>query len=153
MPSASAMRLTCISAANSVCGAPKPRKAPLGGVFVATARPRMRTLGHVVGPAGVERAARQHDRRQRAVRAAVDDDLDVLRHEAAVARHAGAVAHDRRMALGRRGQVLVAVVDHPHGLAHALGQQRGMDGDHRRVLLLAAEAAAGLGLDDHGLLV
>ncbi len=29
------MRLTCISAANSVCGAPKPRNAPLGGVLVA----------------------------------------------------------------------------------------------------------------------
>ena len=48
--SASAMRLICISAANSVCGAPKPRKAPLGGVFVAIARPVIRTFGHRYGP-------------------------------------------------------------------------------------------------------
>ena len=46
MPSASATRATWISAANSTCGAPKPRKAPLGGVLVAMARPRMRTFGH-----------------------------------------------------------------------------------------------------------
>ena len=50
MPSASAIRLTCISAANSVCGAPKPRNAPFGGVLVTIARPRMRTLGHRYGP-------------------------------------------------------------------------------------------------------
>ena len=49
------------------------------------------------------------------------------------------------------GDVLVAVVDHPHRLARPLRQQRGMEGDDRRVLLLAAEAAAGLGLDDRGL--
>ena len=70
-----------------------------------------------VRAAGVERAARQHDRRQRAVGAAVHDDLDVLRHEPAVARDAGPVADDRRVPLGRRGEVLVAVVDHPHRLA------------------------------------
>ena len=34
MPSASAMRSMCTSTANSVCGAPNPRKAPFGGVFV-----------------------------------------------------------------------------------------------------------------------
>jgi hypothetical protein len=44
-PTASASRSICISAANSVCGAPKPRKAPFGGVFVITTRERMRTFG------------------------------------------------------------------------------------------------------------
>ena len=44
------MRLTCISAANSVCGAPKPRKAPLGGVLVAIARPVIRTFSQRYGP-------------------------------------------------------------------------------------------------------
>ena len=44
-PSGSASRSICISAANSVCGAPKPRKAPFGGVFVITTRERMRTFG------------------------------------------------------------------------------------------------------------
>ena len=45
MPSASAMRSRWVSAANSDCGAPKPRKAPLGGVLVIAARARTRTLG------------------------------------------------------------------------------------------------------------
>ena len=66
--------------------------------------------------------------------------------------HPPALPNDRRVALGRRREVLVAVVDHPHRLAHALRQQSGVDGDHRRVLLLAAEAAARLGLHDHRLL-
>ena len=39
------------------------------------------------------------------------------------------------------------------GAPDALGQQRRVDGDDRGVLLLAAEAAAGLGLDDDGLVV
>ena len=50
MPSASARRSTWISAANSTCGAPKPRNAPLGGVFVRVARARMRTFGQRYGP-------------------------------------------------------------------------------------------------------
>ena len=47
---ASAARETCISAANSTCGAPKPRNAPFGGVLVATARDRIRTLATSYGP-------------------------------------------------------------------------------------------------------
>jgi hypothetical protein len=38
------------SSANSVCGAPKPRNAPLGGVLVATARATMRAAGQRYGP-------------------------------------------------------------------------------------------------------
>ncbi len=45
------MRLTCISAANSVWGAPNPRNAPFGGVLVAMVRARIRTLGQRYGPA------------------------------------------------------------------------------------------------------
>ena len=56
-PSASAIRLRWVSAANSVCGAPNPRNAPLGGVFVRVARARMRTFGHAVRAASVDRAA------------------------------------------------------------------------------------------------
>ena len=77
MSSRSAIRLSCISAANSVCGAPKPRKAPFGGVFVRVARARIRTFGQRYGPPAWS-AARQDDGRQGAVRAAVHDDLDVL---------------------------------------------------------------------------
>ncbi len=101
-----------------------------------------------IRPARVDRAARQDDRRQRAVRAAVHHDLDVLGDQPAVAGHAGPVADDRRVPLGRRGEVLVPVVDHPHRPLGLAGQQRRVQGDHRRVLLLAPESAAGLGLDD-----
>ena len=55
MPSASAMRLTCISAANSVCGAPKPRNAPLGGVFVRHRAAPDADVRAAVRAAGVER--------------------------------------------------------------------------------------------------
>ncbi len=48
--SASAIRLRWVSAANSVCGAPNPRNAPLGGVFVRVARARIRTFGQRYGP-------------------------------------------------------------------------------------------------------
>ena len=50
MPSCSAIRLRWVSAANSVCGAPNPRNAPLGGVLVRVARARMRTFGQRYGP-------------------------------------------------------------------------------------------------------
>ena len=45
-------------------------------------------------------------------------------------------------------QVLVAVVDHPHRPPRPPREERRVEGDHRRVLLLAAEAAARLRLDD-----
>src|SRR5881396_2522199 len=51
IPRRSATCSTISSAAKSDCGAPKPRKAPFGGVFVATARARMRTLGQAYAPA------------------------------------------------------------------------------------------------------
>ena len=67
-----------------LCGAPKPRNAPCGGTLVATARPRTRTFGQKVRPGRVDRAARQHDGRQRAVRTAVDDEIDLHREQLAV---------------------------------------------------------------------
>ena len=85
MPSASAARLTCISAANSTCGAPKPRNAPFGGVLVRPRATRIRTLATSYGPPAWIVAARQHDRRERRVRAAVHDEVDVLGDDRAVA--------------------------------------------------------------------
>jgi hypothetical protein len=76
--------------------------------------------------------------------AAVHDDVDVLGDEGAVLRDAAAVADDRRVALRRRRDVLVAVVDHPHRPAALARQERGVEGEHRRVFLLPP-AAAGLG--------
>ncbi len=148
MPIASATRLTWTSAANSDCGAPKPRKAPLGGVLVATARARDVHVRHVVRAAGMDGRPAQDDRRQRAVGAAVEDQVDLLGHDPAVAHGARAVPDDGRVPLGGGGQVLMAVVDHAHRSVDAPGEQGGMDGDERGVLLLAAESAAGLGLDD-----
>jgi len=116
----------------------------LGGVLVAIERPRMRTFGH-------RHAARQHHRRQGAVRAGVHDHVDLLRHEPPVAHDAGPMMDDRGVALGGGAQVLVAVVDHAHRLADLASQQRGMQRDHRGVLLLAAEAAARLRLDHDSL--
>ena len=144
----SAIRLRWVSAANSVCGAPKPRNAPFGGVLVRVARARMRTFGQRYGPPACERAAAEHDRRERAVRAAVHDDLDVLGDERAVAGDAGPVADDGRVALGRGGDVLVAVVDHPDRALGLAGEERRVQPDDRRELLLATEPAAGLRLDD-----
>ncbi len=103
--------------------------------------------------AGMDRAPRQDHGRQRAVGAAVHHDLDVLGDQAAVPGHAGPVADDRRVALGRGREVLVAVVDHPHRPTGLPGQQRRVQRDHRRVLLLATEPAAGLRLDDPRLAV
>ncbi len=110
-------------------------------------------IGTAIRTARVEHAARQHHGRERAVGAAVHDDVDVLGHERAIAHDAGAVADDRRMALGGRRDVLVAVVDHAHWVPRLAGQQRGVDGHDRGVLLLPPEAAAGLGLDDDRLAV
>ena len=148
MPSASAMRSMCTSAANSVCGAPNPRNAPFGGVFVMTTRPLTRTWSQRYGPGGVQAPARQDDRAERAVGAAVHQHVDVHRRQAAVARHAGPVPDDGRVALGRGQHVLGAVVDQLHRPARLQRQQAGVPGDHRRVLLLAAEPAAGLRLHD-----
>ena len=81
----SAIRFSCVSAANSVCGAPKPRNAPFGRRVRPRRPARSRTFGQRYGPPAWSSAARQHDGRERAVRAAVHDDLDVLGDEPAVA--------------------------------------------------------------------
>ena len=153
-PSASAIRLRWVSAANSDLRRPEPAERAV------RRRVRPRRAGPdpdvraAVRAAGVDRAARQDDRRERAVRAAVHDDLDVLRDEPAVVGHAGPVADDRRVALGRRRDVLVTVVDHPDRPARPCSARSAAwsamtDGYSS----LPAEPAAGLGLDDPGLRV
>ena len=98
----------------------------------------------------MDRAAREHDGREGRIRAAVHDEVDVLGDDRPVAPDPGPVPDHRGVPLRRRGQVLVAVVDHPDGLARLARQQGGVERDHRRVLLLPAEPAAGLRLHDLG---
>ena len=90
-----------------------------------------------VGPGRVEAAPREHDRAQRAVGAAVEEDVDLHRGDAAVARDAGAVADDRGVALGGGGHVLEAVVDELDRPARLQREERGVAGDDRGVVLLA----------------
>jgi hypothetical protein len=138
----------CTSIANWVCGAPKPRNAPFGRRVRhhhAALDARVRAA---VGPGGVDDAAREHDGRQRAVGAAVHEHVHLHSGEPAISCQAGAMADDRWVALGGRHHVLAAVVDDLHRPAALQRQQAGMGGDHARILFLAAEAAARLGLDD-----
>ena len=89
----------------------------------AAAEPHVRAE---VRPGGVNRAARQHDRRQRAVGAAVDHEVDLHAEQPAVGRHRGPMPRSRRMPLGRRDHVLGAVVDELDRPAGLPRQQRGM---------------------------
>ena len=105
-----------------------------------------------VGAGRVNDAAREHDRAQRRVGPAVEQHVDIDGRQPAVARHAGSMADDRRVALGRRQHVLDAVVNQLHRAPRFQGEKRRVPGNHRRVLLLAAETAAGLGLHDADLI-
>ena len=99
-----------------------------------------------VRTARVDHAARQHHGAQGRVGAAVEDRVDLDRRQPAVAGDAGLVADGRRVPLGRGDHVLDAVVDQLDRPAGLLREQRRVPGDHRRVLFLAAEPAAGLRL-------
>src|ERR671936_1610817 len=65
-----------------------------------------------------------------------------------VARDTGAMLHNSGVSLGRRDHVLDAVVDDLHRPTRLEREQRGVSGDHGRVLFLAPETAAGFGLND-----
>ena len=84
--------------------------------------------------------ARQDDRRQRHVRAAVDHHVDILCQEPAVAPEPGAVPHQRGVPLRGRRHVLAPVVNQLHRPAALERQQRGVEGDVRGEFFLAAEA-------------
>ena len=109
----SAIRLSWVSAANSVCGAPKPRNAPFGGVLVRRRPGRMRTFGQRYGPPAW--SAPRLSTTGVSVQYAPPSMTTSMSWATSVPSraHAGPVADDGRVALGRRGDVLVAVVDHP----------------------------------------
>ena len=101
----------------------------------------------------MDRGARQHDGRQRAVGAAVQDDLDVLEEQCSILFDAGAVPDDSRMTFRGGGEILMAVVDQPHGPPRFAGEQRRVNRHDRGVFLLPAESTAGLGLHDDRLFI
>ena len=101
----------------------------------------------------MDRAAREDDRRERGVCAAVNHELDLHAEQFAVLVDGRAMACARRMALRCSDHVFGAVVDDLHGPPARLPrEQRGVARDHRRILFLATEAAAGLRLNHANLL-
>ena len=119
-------------------------------------RDRARANPHVgtgIGARGVDRRARQDHGRQRAVGAAIQHDLDILRQQCSILGDCRPVADDSWMALGRRREVLVAVVHQANRSPCFAGQQRGMNRHDGGILLLAPKTAAGFGLNDHRLVV
>src|SRR5664279_4366933 len=99
-----------------------------------------------VGAGRVEGGAREDDRSQRDVRTAVHEDPDRDGRQVSLAVAAGLDRHLTGMALRRRLDVLLPVVDHLHGPAALLREQEGMESEKRGVLLLPAESAARHGL-------
>ena len=102
-----------------------------------------------VGAGRVQHAARQHDRAERRVGAGVQHQVDVDGQQPAVPVEGRAVARARRVPLGRAGDVLAPLVDHRHRMPATQGQHGGLQGQDGRVVLLAAEGAAGGRLAHH----
>ena len=127
---------------------PEPPERPVRRRVRGDGARHDRDVGTAIAAAGVDRATRQHDRRQRHIRAAVHHDIDLVRHERAVAHDAGAHPDHGRVPLRGRRDVLEPVVHDPHWPAALPRQQRGVPADHRRIFLLAAEAAPRDGLHD-----
>ncbi len=96
----------------------------------------------------MEHAAGQDDGAERRVGPAVEEHVDVHGRQSAVSRHAGAMPDHAGMTLRRRQHVFAAVVDELDRPARLQGRERRVAGNHRRILLLAAEAAAGFRLHD-----
>src|SRR5262249_7917549 len=132
---------------------PKPPKSPVrrsvGGDcscgytnVVASIRTR-----RMDGPSG------EHDRSQRNISAAVEDNIDLACNQAPVPHNSRAMADDSGMALGSRGNIFSAIVNQLDRTLRFMGEQRGVAGNHRWVLFLAAKSAAGRSLNDDGLFV
>ena len=98
-------------------------------------------------------ASRQHYRAECRIGAAIQQNVDVHGGQTTLARHARAMTNDARMPLRGRQHVFDTVVHQLHRPARFPRQQRRVAGDHRRVFFLAAEAAAGLCLNDADLFI
>src|SRR6266478_467134 len=105
------------------------------------ANPYVRT---VVGPRCVNCAAREHHRRERFIRTAIEREVDLHGQQFAVACNARAVPSARRVTLRRCDHIFRTVIDYFHGLARPPGEQSRVTRDHRWILFLATKTAAGL---------
>src|ERR1700741_2061647 len=74
-------------------------------------------VGTNVWTSGMNRSAREHDRRKRAVSAAIDDEVDLHREKFSVFSHGSFVMRSRRMTLRSRHHIFRTVVDHLDRLA------------------------------------
>ena len=95
----------------------------------------------------VNRAAREHYRRKRAVGAPIDHEIDFHRQEFSVFRNCGFMTRARWMTLRRGDHVFGAVIDHLDRPARFARQQGRVPGDHRGVFFLPAKAATGFSLN------
>ena len=68
----------------AACGTPKPRKAPAGGPLVKKASPQVRTLGHGIGPHGMDRHAIGDGRPPRGIGAGIEGRRHVAGQELAL---------------------------------------------------------------------
>ena len=96
-------------------------------------------------------AAGEDDGGEGGVGAAVDGEMDLAGEEFAFGGDGGADAGAGGVALGGGGHVFGAVVDELDGAAGLHGEQGGVGADDGGEVFLAAEGAAGLGLDDAAL--
>ena len=87
-PTTAATRSRWRSSANTLCGAPKPRKAPCGGSVGRDHAAADAHVGALIGTGGMDRAARQHHRRERFVGPAIQGEIDIHGHQLAFARNA-----------------------------------------------------------------
>ena len=140
MPSSRASLSMFASCAKHTCGAPNPRIAPQGGLFVYTAVPSSSALGTSYGPARKVVAF---------AITAVDDDANAppsttIRprdgDEASVAGGAGAEPDPRRMAVHVGEEGLLAPVRHLHGPSRVQREHAGVE-LHVEVLTAPERAA------------
>ena len=115
---------------------------------MATALGANANAGPIVSAAGMNGAARKDDRRESFVSAAIEGEIDFTGENFASFTDGGAMARAGRMTLRGGGHIFESVINNFYGLAGFHREERGVGSDHRRILFLATERAAGFHLHD-----
>jgi len=102
----------------------------------------------VIGAGGVDKPAAEDDGGEGGIGAAIHDDFYVAGDDSAVVVEAGAVVDLAGVAFGGGFDVFIAVVDYFYGAFGFEGEEGAVEGEEGGIVFLAAEAAAGGGLDD-----